>query len=157
MLEAFLDHLHCVDACFIAPDTLEKLATPAQLGKTRVGGVDPNKPRMRAALGAVLALAPSPKRLLHLGVRLPGAGNHRTERTGIRSTTCGLRPEENSSEGLGYQSRPFPPLLAALAGTQKCGRSGGSARKGYGAPLGRHRHTETRPETQKLELHRSTL
>lgn len=60
MLEAFLDHLHCVDACFIAPDILEKLATPAQVGKTRVGGVDPNKPRMRAALGAVLALAPSP-------------------------------------------------------------------------------------------------
>jgi hypothetical protein len=60
MLEAFLDHLHCVDSWFIAPDALDKLATPAQVGKTRVGGVDPNKPRMRAALGAVLALVPSP-------------------------------------------------------------------------------------------------
>ena len=61
MLETFLNHLHCVDISFIAPDTLEKLATPTQVGKTRVGGIDPNKPRMRAALEAVLALAPSPK------------------------------------------------------------------------------------------------
>ena len=35
MLEAFLDHLHCVDISFKAADTLEKLATPAQAGKTR--------------------------------------------------------------------------------------------------------------------------
>lgn len=61
MLEAFLDHLHCVDVSFIATDTLEQLPTPSPVGKTRVGGIDPNKPRMRAALGAVLALAPSPK------------------------------------------------------------------------------------------------
>ena len=61
MLEAFLDHIHCVDISFIAADTLEKLATSARVGKTRVGGVDPNKSRMRAALGAVLALAPSPQ------------------------------------------------------------------------------------------------
>jgi hypothetical protein len=61
ILAAFLDHLHCVDISFIAADTLEMLATPARVGKTRVGGVDPNKSRMRAALGAVLALAPSPQ------------------------------------------------------------------------------------------------
>ena len=61
MMEAFLDHLHCVDISFIAADTLERLAAPAQVGKTRVGGVDANKSRMRAALGAVVALAPSPK------------------------------------------------------------------------------------------------
>jgi hypothetical protein len=61
MLETFLNHLHCVDISFIASDTLERLPTPTQVGKTRVGGIDPNKPRMRAALEAVLALAPSPK------------------------------------------------------------------------------------------------
>lgn len=61
MLETFLSHLHGVDISFIAPDTLGQLPTPSQVGKTRVGGIDPNKPRMRAALGAILALAPSPK------------------------------------------------------------------------------------------------
>ena len=60
MLETFLDHLHCVDISFIAADTVDNLAAPAQVGKTRVGGVDANKSRMRAALGAVVALAPSP-------------------------------------------------------------------------------------------------
>jgi hypothetical protein len=60
MLETFLNQLHCVDISFIATETLEKLPTPTQVGKTRVGGIDPNKPRMRAALQALLALAPSP-------------------------------------------------------------------------------------------------
>lgn len=60
MLETFLTHLHCVDISFIATETLEKLPTPTQVGKTRVGGIDPNKPRMRAAWQALLALAPSP-------------------------------------------------------------------------------------------------
>ncbi len=36
------------------------LPLPSQVGTTRVGGVDLNKPRLRAALQAVLALAPSP-------------------------------------------------------------------------------------------------
>jgi len=61
MLHSFLSHLHCADVSFIAADTLEQLATPTQVGKTRVGGIDSNKPRRRAALGAVLALAPSPQ------------------------------------------------------------------------------------------------
>jgi hypothetical protein len=60
MLETFLNHLHCVDISFIATETLEKLPTPTYVGKTRVGGIDPNKPRMHAALQALLALAPSP-------------------------------------------------------------------------------------------------
>jgi hypothetical protein len=60
LLERFLTMLHCVDAAFIADTTLDDLPQPAQVGKTRVGGVDPNKPRMRAVLAAVLALAPAP-------------------------------------------------------------------------------------------------
>jgi hypothetical protein len=61
MLETFLNHLHCVDICFIADDTLERLPTSVQLGKTRIGGIDLNKSRMRAALKALLALAASPQ------------------------------------------------------------------------------------------------
>jgi hypothetical protein len=61
MLEAFLNHLHCVDISFIADDTLERLPASVQMGKTRVGGIDLNKSRMRAALKAVLALSASPQ------------------------------------------------------------------------------------------------
>ena len=60
MLERFLTTLDCVDVAFIADQTLDQLPLPSQVGTTRVGGVDLNKPRLRAALAAVLALAPSP-------------------------------------------------------------------------------------------------
>jgi len=60
MLERFLTTLDCVDQAFIADQTLDQLPLPSQVGTTRVGGVDLNKPRLRAALSAVLALAPSP-------------------------------------------------------------------------------------------------
>ena len=60
MLERFLTTLDCVDVTFISDQTLDQLPLPAQVGKTRAGGVDINKPRTRAALAAVLAVASSP-------------------------------------------------------------------------------------------------
>jgi hypothetical protein len=60
ILEQFLNNLYCMDASFISGETLDQLATPSQVGKTRVGGMDVNKPRTRAVLSAVLALACSP-------------------------------------------------------------------------------------------------
>ncbi len=45
---------------FITDDMLDQLPAPARIGKTRVGGLDLNKPRIRPVLAAVLALAPSP-------------------------------------------------------------------------------------------------
>ena len=60
MLERFLTVLDCVDAAFVADRTLDELPLPARVGRSRVGGVDINKPRMRAVLAAVLALAPAP-------------------------------------------------------------------------------------------------
>ncbi len=60
MCERFCTTLDCVDVCFIPGDTLDQLPLPAQLGATRTGGIDLNKPRMRAALSAALALVPAP-------------------------------------------------------------------------------------------------
>lgn len=60
ILERFLTTLDCVDVAFIGDDTLEQLPLPSRVGKVRVGGIDLNNPRMRAALSAVLALSPSP-------------------------------------------------------------------------------------------------
>jgi hypothetical protein len=60
ILERFMTALSCVDQCFIADETLEQLPAPSQVGKTKVGGIDFNKPRMRWVAEAVLALSPSP-------------------------------------------------------------------------------------------------
>jgi hypothetical protein len=67
MLVRFLNVLHSIDVCFIADDTLEKLPTASRVGKTKVGGVDFNRPRMRAVAHAVTALATSPVSLAPTG------------------------------------------------------------------------------------------
>jgi hypothetical protein len=60
MLERFLQTLRCVDQAWISDRTLETLPTPTLVGKTRVGGVDMNKPRTRAVMEAIIALAACP-------------------------------------------------------------------------------------------------
>jgi hypothetical protein len=61
MAERFCTTLDCVDVGFIADQTLDELPRPSRLGRTKLGGVDLNQPRMRAALAAVLALAAAPR------------------------------------------------------------------------------------------------
>jgi hypothetical protein len=53
--------LDCVDAGFVTDQTLDELPRPCRLGRTKVGGVDLNQPRTRAAPAAVLALAAAPR------------------------------------------------------------------------------------------------
>jgi hypothetical protein len=60
MTERFTTMLDCVDVGFLADRILDELPLPSQIGRTRVGGLDLNKPRIRAALAAVLALTPAP-------------------------------------------------------------------------------------------------
>jgi hypothetical protein len=60
ILERFLNAVGCMDACFVADDTLENLPLPTQVGQTKVGGIDFNKSRMRRVAEAVLALSTSP-------------------------------------------------------------------------------------------------
>jgi hypothetical protein len=60
MLERFMTALDCGDTAFISDGTLDQLPLRAHVGKTRVGGVDLNRPRTGTALAAVLALASSP-------------------------------------------------------------------------------------------------
>jgi hypothetical protein len=57
MVDRFTTTLDCVDVTFIDDGLLDRLPAPSQLGATRVGGLDLNKPRTRAALAAVLALS----------------------------------------------------------------------------------------------------
>ena len=60
MVERFTTTLDCLDLGFLPDDTLDELPLPSQIGATRVGGIDLNKPRIRTALTAVLALTAAP-------------------------------------------------------------------------------------------------
>ena len=60
ILERFMEVLSCIDQCFIADETLEQLPAPTLVGKTKVGGIDFNKARMRWVAQAVLALSTLP-------------------------------------------------------------------------------------------------
>ncbi len=60
MADRFTTALDCADIGFLPDGVLDELPLPAQTGSRRITGVDLNKPRIRAALAAVLALAPAP-------------------------------------------------------------------------------------------------
>jgi len=60
ILERFLDSLYCLEACFVADSTLENLPLPSSVGKTRVGGLDFNKPRTRRVMESVVSLSTAP-------------------------------------------------------------------------------------------------
>ena len=60
ILERFLGNVYCMDAAFISDETLNQLPHSSQVGNTRVGGIDVNKPRTRVVLSAVLGLACAP-------------------------------------------------------------------------------------------------
>ena len=60
MLHRFCTMLDCVDVAFVPDGVLDELPLPSQIGATRVGGIDLNKPRLRTALHAVLALSAAP-------------------------------------------------------------------------------------------------
>jgi len=59
-LERFLGAVRCVETCFISDQTLEQLPEPGLAGKTKVGGVDLNRSRMRLTMRAIVALSTSP-------------------------------------------------------------------------------------------------
>jgi hypothetical protein len=60
MVDRFTSLLDCVELGFLPDGILDQLPAPSKLAATRVGGIDLNRPRARAALAATLALAVAP-------------------------------------------------------------------------------------------------
>ena len=60
MAERFATTLDCADISFLPDGMLDQLPLPSRIGATRTGGIDLNKPRIRTALAAALALAAAP-------------------------------------------------------------------------------------------------
>jgi len=61
MAGRFATALDCADISFLPDGILDQLPLPSRIGATRTGGIDLNKPRIRAALAAALALAAAPR------------------------------------------------------------------------------------------------
>lgn len=61
ILYRFLNALDCMDSSFISDDTLNEISHSGVLGKSRVAGIDLNKPRLQAVIQAVIALSMTPK------------------------------------------------------------------------------------------------
>jgi hypothetical protein len=61
MVDRFTSMLDCVDLGFLPDGILDQLPAPSHVAATRVGGIDMNLPRIRAALAAALALAVAPQ------------------------------------------------------------------------------------------------
>jgi len=108
MVDRFTTTLDCVDHTFIADDLLDRLPMPAQIGATRVGGIDLNKPRIRGALSAILALsaASSGFTVAEFTAKVHAMTGH----TGytIRQAAYDLR--QTPREGADRQTGPDPPL-----------------------------------------------
>lgn len=60
ILKRFLAVVRCVDAATLDDGRLESLPLPSQVGRSRVTGIDVNRPRMTAVLQAIVALSSLP-------------------------------------------------------------------------------------------------
>ena len=100
ILERFLNAVGCLDCCFVADDTLEKLPLPAQVGQTKVGGIDFNQPRMRRVAEAVLALSTSP--------------------TGFTASDLAQKVRTMSGERKPTMGRGAPPMTSRNCGPKVC-------------------------------------
>jgi hypothetical protein len=80
MADRFAAALDCADTGFLPDGVLDELPLPAQAGASQIAGIDLNKPRIRAALAAALALAPGPGRVHRRRACRPGPSDHRPRR-----------------------------------------------------------------------------
>jgi len=60
ILERFLDTIHWMDTAAISDSTMDELPKSAQIGASKVGGIDINKKRMRLVMQAVIELSTQP-------------------------------------------------------------------------------------------------
>jgi hypothetical protein len=119
LLDRFLNTLHCIDVSCIDPGLLDTWPLPAQLGRTRVGGIDLNKARLRHLMQAVLALAAAPRgfRLADLAEKMQQMTNNAAYT--LRQAAYDLKKlrAKNLVERIGRSRRYAVPAQALKAMT----------------------------------------
>ena len=119
MLVRFLNVVRCADVAFLDQGTLDDLPLPTQRGKRRLAGVDLNKPRMRAVVEALIALAPNPR-----GFSVPQLAAQVRRRTGWSEAQYGARQagyDLGKIRGKGFveradSSRCYRPIASRFGG-----------------------------------------
>ena len=107
-----MEALSCIDQCFIGDEMLERLPAPSHVGKTMVGGIDLNKPRMRHVAEAVIALSASPDGFTASAVGRSGPRARQSESIHLRSPPGRLRSEETPRQNIVRRIGADAPLRA---------------------------------------------
>ncbi len=117
ILKRFTDALSCIDQCFIGDDLLERLPAASQVGKTKVGGIDLNKPRMHLVVQAVIALSALPDGFTasELADRVRALGKHSQPHYGPSRAAYDLKKLRGKQivHRIG-RTRRYQPLPAGL-------------------------------------------
>ena len=155
MADRFATILDCADTGFLPDGLLDELPLPAQAGASRIGGIDLNKPRIRAALAAALALAPAPGGFTVADF----AAKVRARSPGRTATPSGRPPMTCASSG----ARAWPSNPAGHAATRSR-RCRPHHRRPAHLPRSRHRadprgspQPPHGPQARHLDRHRPRL
>ena len=114
-----MDSLYCLEACFVADSTLGDLPSSSSVGKTRVGGLDRDKPRTRLIMESAVSLSTARNGSNAPQLANPGQGVGLAIRLHIAAGR--VRYSETASEALGEEDRELlwygatPDGLRAMA------------------------------------------
>ena len=155
MVEEFCTALDCVDVGFIPDGLLDALPAACQLGGTRVGGIDVNKPRSRAVLAAALALAIAPGGFTVAD--FTAKVRDMTGQAGYTTRNAAYDLRKLRGKHLAGQARPDPPLPHLARRRPHHQRPAHPPGTRHRAPPGRHRRPADPPDPPPLDRHRPAL
>ncbi len=113
IVDRFMSILDCVDIGFLPDDILDQLPAPSQVAATRIGGIDMNIPRVRAALACGALVGGRPGGVHRRAVHRPSAGDDRTDPQRLQHPPRRLRPAQAARQTARHQTGPHPPLPRA--------------------------------------------
>ena len=157
MVDRFTSMLDCVDVGFLPDGILDQLPLASQIGATRVGGIDLNRPRMRNALNAVLALAVAPDgfTVADLADKVRSLTGQTDQDYTVRQAAYDLR--KLRGKHLVVKPEPDPPLPRARPGRPHHRRPTHPPRSRHRTDPRRRPPTRTRTAAQDTHPHRPRL
>ena len=134
MVDRFTSMLDCVELGFLPDGILDQLPAPSKLGATRIGGIDINVARVRAALAATLALAVAPAgfTVAEFTAKVRAMTGQTPEDYSVRQGAYDLRKLRGKQTR--HQTRPHPPLPRPRARRTHDRRATHPPRQGHRAP-----------------------
>ena len=157
ILERFLNAVGCLDACYVADETLENLPLPTKVGQTKVGGIDFNKPRMQRVAEAVLALSTAPTGFTasELAQKVRTMSGEAESAYGPRRAAYDLK--KLRGKGMVSQDRVLAPVRIRQSRSTGNDRAAGTARESNQTPARRESTSGAADQTEPSHTGRSPL